>query len=54
MIQHDANQKLSVASLRDEFRFGVAQFMRDSITLRDCVDKYVFSLFCLGMKLVVL
>jgi len=29
-------------SLRDELRFGVAQFMRDSITLRDSVDKYVF------------
>jgi len=41
-------------SLRDELRFGVAQFMRDSITLRDSVDKYVFSLFCLGTKLVVL
>jgi len=29
-------------SLRDELRFGVAQFMRDSITLRDSVDKYGF------------
>jgi len=29
-------------SLRDECRFGVAKFMRDSITLRDCVDKYGF------------
>jgi len=35
-------------------RFGVAQFMRDSITLRDSLDKYGFSLFCLGTKLVVL
>jgi len=25
-----------------EFHFGVAQFMRDSITLRDCVYKYGF------------
>jgi len=33
-------------SLRDELRFGVAQFMRDSVTLRDCVDKYgFFSVF---------
>ena len=31
-----------VFSLRDELRFGVAQFMRDSITLRDSVDKYGF------------
>ena len=29
-------------SLRDEFYFGVAQFMRDLITVRDCVDKYGF------------
>ena len=29
-------------SLRDELRFGVAQFIRDSITLRDSVDKYGF------------
>jgi len=29
-------------SFRDELRFGVAQFMRDSITLRDSVDKYGF------------
>jgi len=41
-------------SLIDELRFGVAQFIRDSITLRDSVDKYGFSLFCLGTKLVVL
>jgi len=31
-------------SLREELRFGVAQFMRDSITLRDSVDKYGFFL----------
>jgi len=30
-------------SLRDEFRSGVAQFLRESITLRDCVGKYGFS-----------
>ena len=32
-------------SLRDELRFGVAQFMRDSITLRDSVHKYDFLCF---------
>jgi len=30
-------------SLRDEFRFGIAQFLRESITLHDCVGKYGFS-----------
>jgi len=32
-------------SLRDELRFGVAQFMRDSITLRDSVSKCFFLCF---------
>jgi len=32
-------------SLRDELRFGVAQFMRDSINLRDSVNKYGFLCF---------
>jgi len=32
-------------SLRAELRFGVAQFMRDSITLRDSVHKYDFLCF---------
>ena len=53
-VNADSEIRQHCFSLRDELRFGVAQFMRDSITLRDCVDKYGFSLFCLGTKLAVL
>ena len=41
-VNADNVTKQHCFSLRDELHFGVAQFMRDSITLRDSVDKYGF------------